>query len=129
MVKRRCPAALVEALAAGPALGRARPKAAATRLESGVTDGLLRRRARAFSSCGPGAGGRYVADAVGRAAIAIDAVTTKVDVAALYLNAMRRVNAETQSATSHIVPSEPAVTIEVDGKPTGTGTSENGTIS
>jgi hypothetical protein len=47
---------------------------------------------------------------IGKPQVTIEATTTRVDVAALYLRAMQRANAETQSATSHIVPS--ADTIE-----------------
>jgi hypothetical protein len=42
---------------------------------------------------------------IGKPQISIDAVTTKVDVAGLYLAAMKRANAETQSANSHVGPS------------------------
>ena len=80
---------------------------------------------------------------IGKAQVTIEATTTKVDVAALYLNAMKRANAglseaqvidaasttETQPATSHIVPSAPDLGTEGEGKPCGTGTSETGTLS
>jgi hypothetical protein len=71
---------------------------------------------------------------IGKPQVTIDAVTTKVDVAALYLRAMQRANAglseaqvieaaNMQPATSPILPSEPEQTVEGDGKPTGTETS------
>jgi hypothetical protein len=74
---------------------------------------------------------------IGKPQVTIDAVTTRVDVAALYLNAMKRANAglseaqvidaagatETTPANAHIVPSAPEVGREDDGKPCGIGTS------
>jgi hypothetical protein len=74
---------------------------------------------------------------IGKPQVTIDAVTTKVDVAALYLNAMKRANAGLSEAqvldatggngttpeTSHVLPSAPSQVIEGDAKPCGTGTS------
>ena len=60
---------------------------------------------------------------IGKPQVTIDAVTTKVDVAQLYLQAMRRANAETVPSNSHVVPSEETTTIEGEGKPCDTGTS------
>jgi hypothetical protein len=65
---------------------------------------------------------------IGKPQVTIDAVTTKVDVGALYLAAMKRANAEIVPGTSHILPSEPSQTIDGEGKPCSTGTSENYTI-
>jgi hypothetical protein len=57
----------------------------------------------------------------------IEAVTTRVDVASLYLQALQRANGanavDITPSNSHVVPSEPAPATEGDGKPTGTGTS------
>jgi hypothetical protein len=66
---------------------------------------------------------------IGKPQVTIDAVTTKVDVAALYLRAMQRANSEIVPSNSHIVPSEPATPVGDEGKPCSAGTSENGTIS
>jgi hypothetical protein len=60
---------------------------------------------------------------VGKPQVTIDAVTTKVDVAGLYLAAMRRINSEAQSATSHIASSEQVV----EGK-ANAGNSINGSV-
>jgi hypothetical protein len=60
---------------------------------------------------------------IGKPQVTIDAVTTKVDVAGLYLAAMKRANAEIVPSNSHIVPSEETTTIEGEGKPCDTGTS------
>jgi hypothetical protein len=60
---------------------------------------------------------------IGKPQVTIDAVTTKVDVAQLYLQAMRRANAEIVPSNSHVVPSGPAEAIEVEGKHCDTGTS------
>jgi hypothetical protein len=46
---------------------------------------------------------------IGKPQISIDAVTTKVDIGAMYLAAMKRANAEIVPNTSHIVPSADAV--------------------
>ena len=67
---------------------------------------------------------------IGKPQISIDAVTTKVDVGALYLEALKRANTvEVTPATSHIVPSEPAQVTEGEGKPTAAATSDEGTLS
>ena len=60
---------------------------------------------------------------LGKPQVTIDAVTTKVDVAQLYLQAMRRANAEIVPSNAHVVPSEPAEETEGEGKPCSTGTS------
>jgi hypothetical protein len=51
---------------------------------------------------------------IGKPQVTIDAVTTRVDVAGLYLAAMKRANAETQSANAHIVPNADTVEIKAN---------------
>ena len=75
---------------------------------------------------------------IGKPQVTIDAVTTKVDVAALYLNAMKGANGLSEAqvidganmppGSSHILPSEPSASTEGEEKPTSTGTSEVDTI-
>jgi hypothetical protein len=82
---------------------------------------------------------------IGKPQVTIEATTTRVDVASMYLAAMRKFNnetmqranaglseaqvidaastAETTPATSHIVPSTPEPGREGDAKPCSTGTS------
>ena len=66
---------------------------------------------------------------IGKPQVTIEAVTTKVDVAALYLRAMQKANAEIIPGTSHVLPSEETTTAEDEGNACDTGTSEKGTIS
>jgi hypothetical protein len=59
---------------------------------------------------------------LGKPQVMIDAVTTKVDVAQLYLNAMRRANAEIVPSNSHVVPSADAdekIVSEINGRDPG----------